>query len=65
MNHQFLASIDLSTRKYLFSRRASLARLEGASNPSPRMHLQMRVLRENIAATEQHRGRFGLDPING
>jgi hypothetical protein len=58
-----LTTVDISTRDYLDSRRASLGRLEGASNPTHRMALQIATLRENIAATERHRAAFGLDPV--
>ncbi len=58
-----LKTVDTWTREYLFSRRRSLAQLEGGSNPTRRMTHRMAELRKNIAGTERHRANFGLDPV--
>ena len=58
-----LPSIDQKSRKYIHSRRASLTRLEGASNPDSRMKYFIAQLRQNIAAEERHRAACGLDPV--
>jgi hypothetical protein len=51
--------VDLWTAKYLKSRRASLARLEGAVSPPDEIRKrQIAQLRRDIAAVERHRLRF-------